>query len=269
MPQYVGSGSKKGRTSSFEWARPRWSFAVGPQNERNMRQAGLSFRIALGGHMRVVVEPRSHLQIARTCRNAPAGRCRKGQLVTHDLGQRCFGKEGHEYMGFGVGDYIDGHHLFFSFANGIASQVAKIQVEKTMTIPSGTELVRPFVPARDFELSKRFYEEIGFEKLLDGEVAIFGIGSTGFILQNRFEKEWAENFMMQLMVDDLDSWWSHIERLGLPMRFGVVRPRPPALQPWGLRVAFLVDPSGVLWHVTQRRGGNLSDSGRTGFSDHD
>lgn len=127
------------------------------------------------------------------------------------------------------------------------------------SIPSGSELVRPFVPARDFGLSKRFYEELGFKKLLDGDVAIFAIGASSFILQNRFEKEWAENFMMQFMVDDLDSWWSHIEHLDLPARFGVAKPRPPALQPWGLRVAFVVDPSGVLWHVAQRREGNLSD----------
>jgi len=80
--------------------------------------------------------------------------------------------------------------------------MARLEV---MSLPSGSELARPFVPARDFALSKRFYETLGFEKLLDGDVAIFGIGTSSFILQNRFEKEWAENFMMQLMVDDLDS----------------------------------------------------------------
>lgn len=121
-----------------------------------------------------------------------------------------------------------------------------------MAIPSGSEIVRPFIPARDFALSKRFYEVLGFEKLFDGEVAIFGIGESGFILQNRFEQKWAENFMMHLMVDDVDSWWHHIEALDLPGTFGVPKPKPPALQSWGLRVAFLVDPSGVLWHVAQR-----------------
>ncbi len=129
-----------------------------------------------------------------------------------------------------------------------------------MSIPSGAELARPFVPAKDFALSKRFYETIGFCKLLDGDVAIFGIGAGGFILQNFFRKEWAENFMMQLMVDDLDSWWRHIQELDLPAQFGIPQPKPPALQPWGLRVAYLLDPSGVLWHITQRRAGNASDS---------
>lgn len=120
------------------------------------------------------------------------------------------------------------------------------------TIPTGTELMRPFMPAKDFDLSKRFYDALGFEKVFDGEVAIFNAGSGGFILQQYFQKDWAENFMMQLMVDDLDAWWAHIESLELAKHFGVPSPKPPAMQPWGLRVAYVVDPSGVLWHVAQR-----------------
>ena len=121
-------------------------------------------------------------------------------------------------------------------------------------VPSGTERPRPFLPAKDFAASKKFYEALGFEKLLDGEVAIFRAGSGEFILQQYYQKDWAENFMMQLMVDDLDSWWEHIVSLNLPARFDVPKPKPPAVQPWGLRIAYVVDPSGVLWHVAQRPG---------------
>lgn len=119
-------------------------------------------------------------------------------------------------------------------------------------ILTGTEMARPFLPTREFDLSKRFYETLGFAKELDGEVAIFRVGMGGFILQKYFKKEWAENFMMHLMVDDLDAWWAHIVSLDLPKQFGVSAPKPPALQPWGLRVAYVVDPAGVLWHVAQR-----------------
>jgi len=125
-------------------------------------------------------------------------------------------------------------------------------------IHTGTEIARPFIPTRDFDLSKRFYEALGFEKVLDGEVAIFNAGSGGFILQKYFQKDWAENFMMQLMVDDLDAWWSHIESLELTNNFGVPNPKPPAVQPWGLRVAYVVDPSGVLWHFAERSKTNNS-----------
>lgn len=126
-------------------------------------------------------------------------------------------------------------------------------------MPTGTEEARPFLPTRDFDLSKRFYEALGFEKLLDGEVAIFRMGSSSFILQRRFQKEWAENCMMQLMVDDVDAWWTHITRLDLPRRFGVRTPQSPALQPWGLRVLYLTDPTGILWHIAQRREGVAHD----------
>jgi hypothetical protein len=102
-----------------------------------------------------------------------------------------------------------------------------------ITIPTGTELSRPFLPAKDFDLSRQFYTILGFELLLDGDVAIFGVGAGSFILQRYYQKEWAENFMMQLMVDDLDAWWAHISSLDLPGRFKVREPLAPALQPWG------------------------------------
>lgn len=122
-----------------------------------------------------------------------------------------------------------------------------------MTIPGTTESVRPFLPAKDFAVSKSFYEALGFRKLLDGDVAIFAVGTGSFILQDYYQEEWAGNFMMQLLVDDLDAWWIHIEGLNLSAHFGVRAPQPPAVQPWGLRVAYLVDPSGVLWHVAERK----------------
>jgi len=128
-----------------------------------------------------------------------------------------------------------------------------------MPIPQGTEAARPFLPARDFDKSRSFYRALGFQTLLDGDVAIFAIGASAFILQNYWEKDSAGDYMMQLMVDDLDAWWAHIQGLDLPGRFGVPPPRPPAMQPWGLRVAYVVDPSVVLWHVAQRRPGNPAD----------
>ncbi|HEY6553033.1 MAG TPA: VOC family protein [Vicinamibacteria bacterium] len=126
-------------------------------------------------------------------------------------------------------------------------------------IPTGAELARPFLPTRDFDLSKQFYEALGFVKSLDGEVAIFKVGSSSFILQRYYQKEWAANCMMQLMVDDVDAWWARITQLELPTRFGVRPPKPPAVQPWGLRVLYLTDPSGVLWHIAQRRDGVAHD----------
>jgi hypothetical protein len=128
-----------------------------------------------------------------------------------------------------------------------------------MSIPSGTEAARPFLPSKDFELSKRFYEMLGFEKLLDSDVAIFRIGATSFILGQHYQEDWAGNFMMQLMVDDLDAWWAHIQSLDLAAKFGVRAPTAPEMQPWGIRISYVVDPAGVLWHIAQRRPGKVQD----------
>jgi len=127
-----------------------------------------------------------------------------------------------------------------------------------MPVPDGAEAARPFLPAKDFAKSRAFYEALGFTKLLDSEVAIFSIGATAFILQD-YDPGSSTSYMMQLMVDDLDAWWAHIEALDLPGSFGVTPPRPPAMQPWGLRLAYVVDPAGVLWHIAQRRPGKPHD----------
>ena len=116
---------------------------------------------------------------------------------------------------------------------------------------AGTEF-RTFLPTQDFKASEQFYQALGFDQVGSGEVAIFICGAGGIILQRYFVQEWAENCMMSLMVDDLDAWWSFIERLDLSGRFGVRAPIPPEIKPWGLRVAHVFDPAGVLWHVTQR-----------------
>jgi len=130
-----------------------------------------------------------------------------------------------------------------------------------MSVPSGTERMRSFIAAREFDRTKRFYEALGFEKVLDAEVAIFNVASGGLILTRPTGSEApSANLMMQLMVDDLDAWWAHIASLDLPKAFGVPPPRPPALQPWGLRIAYVVDPAGVLWHFAQRRERTIQDS---------
>ena len=119
------------------------------------------------------------------------------------------------------------------------------------TIPDGAEVARPFMPAKDFALSKRFYEALGFTKLLDGQVAIFGIGPSSFVLQNAYQKEWAENFMMHLLVESADHWWEQVMAKDLKEKYRLGVVKPPAMQSWGLRVMFLSDPSGVLWHVAE------------------
>jgi uncharacterized glyoxalase superfamily protein PhnB len=114
------------------------------------------------------------------------------------------------------------------------------------------EQFRPFVPAKDFTTSKQFYQHIGFSVdrvFSDSRGATLSLGASTFILQSFFVKEHAENYMMQLVVRDIGKWWQHIQAAKLSETFGVVAPKAPQMQPWGIVVCYVVDPSGVLWHV--------------------
>lgn len=115
-------------------------------------------------------------------------------------------------------------------------------------------VMRPFVPAMDFENSGRFYTALGFAvEPLGEKIALVEIGSgqgaPSFLLQDFYEKDLAENLMMQLVVQDLDAWWRHVAGLDVAGRFGAATPRPPEVQPWGQRISYLWDPAGVLWHI--------------------
>jgi hypothetical protein len=122
-----------------------------------------------------------------------------------------------------------------------------------LNAPRTLKALRPFVPARDFALSQQFYVDIGFraEKLAEQLIEMH-FGPHSFLLQDYYNKEWASNFIMHALVGDLDDWWHHMEALNLSARYGVERPRAPKLQPWGLSVAYVFDPSGVLWHFAER-----------------
>jgi hypothetical protein len=111
---------------------------------------------------------------------------------------------------------------------------------------------RPFLPAKDFETSLCFYKAIGFEACPLGEtLAELDFGTHAFLLQGHYVREWAENTVMHVLVQDVHAWWRHFNSLDLPRQFEVSPPAPPRIEPWGLTVAYLFDPSGVLWHFAQ------------------
>lgn len=111
--------------------------------------------------------------------------------------------------------------------------------------------IKAFVPARDFPLSRAFYQDLGFEVAWSSdELAYLRRGNSSFLLQNFYAKELAENFMMHLLVANVDTWWQHVQSSGVAERYGV-HLVPPQDQPWGMRDFTLVDPSGVLWRIAQ------------------
>lgn len=117
--------------------------------------------------------------------------------------------------------------------------------------PSRITDLKTFVPARDLEQSKKFYTDLGFAINWSNEqIAELQAGAFRFLLQKFYVAEHAGNFMMSLSVEDLDSWWEHVQRRELAKKYPGILCKAPEMQPWGIRVLYLSDPTGVLWHIT-------------------
>ena len=111
--------------------------------------------------------------------------------------------------------------------------------------------LKAFVPAKDFELSKQFYQDIGFTLASDTEgIAYFHYENVSFLLQNFYMKELAENFMMHLLVENVDAWWKKIQESKIAEKYRV-KILPPEQRPWKMRDFVLTDPSGVLWRIAE------------------
>ncbi|QDC44026.1 VOC family protein [Methylophilus medardicus] len=111
--------------------------------------------------------------------------------------------------------------------------------------------IKAFVPAKQFALSRQFYLDLGFSLASEGGgVAYFHIGDASFLLQDFCADNLAENFMMHLLVQDVDAWWQQITQSGIVEKYGV-KLSPIQLQPWGMRDFCIADPSGVLWRIGQ------------------
>lgn len=112
---------------------------------------------------------------------------------------------------------------------------------------------RPMLPAKDFEVSLKFYADLGFQaKSLTDNLAEMTLGACSFLLQDCYVQQWADNLVIHLYVSDVAMWWNHISSLNLETRYGV-KTKAPHKQDWGAVVAGIVDPSGVLWRIQETR----------------
>ena len=102
-----------------------------------------------------------------------------------------------------------------------------------------------YTPAKDFVESKRFYKALGFEltEAWGGSVDC-KLGNAEFRLQNYYAKEWAENFMMQFWVDDINEWYEHAKSV---IETGEFEARVKGTETVDGSALFHVwDPSGIL-----------------------
>ena len=108
--------------------------------------------------------------------------------------------------------------------------------------------IRPFIGAKNFELSRSFYRDLGFEeKILSHDMSVFKTGELAFYLQDAYVKDWIDNSMIFLEVDDVQRHWKELSALNLTTKYEGVKLTPIREYDWG-RECFMHDPSGILWH---------------------
>lgn len=118
--------------------------------------------------------------------------------------------------------------------------------------------LRTFLPSIDFEISKQFYKDLGFDVQWENdEMCIFGSQEYNFFLQKYYQKEWAENVMMQIFVDDLEIAFNVAEELLKSYKNTKIKAIFEA--DYG-KTFHLIDPAGVLWHFTEVRGEVIKDN---------
>ena len=84
-------------------------------------------------------------------------------------------------------------------------------------------------------------------------MSLFKTGDLGFYLQNGYVKDWVDNTMAFLEVDNVQRFYAELEALSLPDIYENVRLSPIRVESWGSE-CFLHDPSGILWHFGEFSG---------------
>lgn len=109
--------------------------------------------------------------------------------------------------------------------------------------------IRPFIGAKDFELSRSFYRDLGFEEgVLSPDMSVFQTGGQAFYLQRAYVQDWIDNSMIFLEVEDVERFWNDLQELNLPDKYPGVKLTPIRTYDWG-KECFIHDPSGILWHI--------------------
>lgn len=109
--------------------------------------------------------------------------------------------------------------------------------------------IRPFIGAKNFELSRNFYRDLGFqETILSDTMSVFKTAGIAFYLQDAYVQDWIDNSMIFLEVEDVARYWNELLALNLTAKYKNVKLVSIKEYEWG-RECFIHDPSGILWHI--------------------
>ena len=118
-----------------------------------------------------------------------------------------------------------------------------------MQMKHNTVSIRPFLGAKNFEQSRSFYRHMGFEEVVIApKLSLFKTGMLAFYLQDAYVRDWIDNTMVFLEVENLTTFWDDLQALNLTDTYPDVRLSPIRVEHWG-REGFVHDPSGILWHI--------------------
>lgn len=111
--------------------------------------------------------------------------------------------------------------------------------------------LEPFVPSgNNFEGSKKLFQELGFTINWDaGDYVGFERDGYKFVLQKYDNKEFAQNFMVSVRVDNIEEFWKSVIEKQLAEKFGI-KIGQPTVQPYGTEVN-IIDIAGVCWHFVE------------------
>ncbi len=111
-----------------------------------------------------------------------------------------------------------------------------------------TQSIRPFIGSKNYEQSQNFYRDLGCEvAVISHNMSVVKMGSAAFYLQDAYVKDWIDNTMVFVEVDDASRYFDELSALDLPGKYPGAKLIPVRTEPWG-RECFLIDPSGILWH---------------------
>ncbi|APZ47128.1 glyoxalase [Polaribacter reichenbachii] len=110
--------------------------------------------------------------------------------------------------------------------------------------------IRTFIGAKDFEISRSFYKDLGFiEVKLSTNLSVFKVDEKlNFYLQKAYVKDWIDNSMLFLEVEDIEAYLLEIKNKNLTEKYSKVQLSAIVTNDWG-KEFFLHDPSGILWHI--------------------
>ena len=88
--------------------------------------------------------------------------------------------------------------------------------------------IRAFIGALNFEESRQFYKDLGFEEtVISKNMSYIRVTDhLGFYLQDAYIKDWIDNTMIFLEVDDVNRYWTELQSLGLNQKYKNVKLTP-------------------------------------------